>query len=98
MTSQRLGAAEKKRIVHLLRSWREQAGFTQQEVAFRLKKPQSFVAKYETGARSLDFTEFFFVLKALRVAPRAALDQIYEANPSFGPFGVRFREPPRQGR
>ena len=95
MKPSRLGAAENKRIVQLLKTWREQIGLTQQEVAFRLKKPQSFVAKYESGKRSLDVAEFMFLLKALGLPPKDALEQIYERNASFGPFGVRFRQRPR---
>ena len=95
MKSARVGAEENKRIVELLKMWRENVGLTQQEVAFRLKKPQSFVAKYESGKRSLDVAEFFLLLKALRLAPDAALNRIYDTNPSFGTVGPRRRQRPR---
>lgn len=90
-----LGKTENARIARLLKTWRQQTGLTQQEVAFRLKKAQSFVAKYESAKRGLDVAEFLLVLKALRQAPKEALERIYEANPSFGDFGVRFRQRPR---
>jgi len=38
----------------LLLAERERAGLTQVEVARLLKKPQSFVSKYERGDRRLD--------------------------------------------
>jgi transcriptional regulator with XRE-family HTH domain len=90
-----LGAAEYARIIGQLKAWRQQSGLTQEVVAFRLKKPQSFVAKYESGERNLGVAECLLVLKALRKAPKDALAEIYHANPSFGPFAVRFRERPR---
>ena len=34
------------------------AGLTQHALALRLKKPQSFIAKYEGGQRRLDVVEF----------------------------------------
>lgn len=40
-----------------LREARRAAGLTQSEVARRLKKPQSFISKAETGERRLDFVE-----------------------------------------
>jgi hypothetical protein len=38
---------------------------TQQQVADRLKRPQSFVAKYEGGERRLDVIEFLAVARTL---------------------------------
>lgn len=93
--SSSLGAAEYGRIVRQLKVWRHQAALTQEVLATRLKKPQSFVAKYESGTRILDIAEFLLVLKALRKAPKDAFEEIYGANRSFGPFPVRFRERPR---
>jgi len=42
-----------------------EAGLTQEEVAKRLGRPQSFVSKYETGERRLDILELRGVLAAL---------------------------------
>ena len=41
------------------------AGLTQQQVADKLEKPQSFVAKYEKGERRLDVIEFLEIAKVL---------------------------------
>jgi len=44
---------------------RKSAGLTQQELAKRLHKPQSFVAKYEGGERRVDVVEFIEICKAI---------------------------------
>jgi transcriptional regulator with XRE-family HTH domain len=44
---------------------RKAAGLTQHALALRLKKPQSFVAKYEGGERRLDVVEFVTIARAL---------------------------------
>ena len=51
----------------LLLAERERAGLTQVEVARLLRKPQSFVSKYERGDRRLDVTEFLELADALAV-------------------------------
>ena len=43
---------------------RKAAGLTQHALARRLKKPQSFVAKYEGGERRLDVVEFIAIARA----------------------------------
>ena len=53
----------------LMVSARKAAGLTQQVLADRLKKPQSFVAKYEGGERRLDVVEFVAISRALGADP-----------------------------
>jgi transcriptional regulator with XRE-family HTH domain len=48
---------------------RKAAGLTQHALALRLKKPQSFIAKYEGGERRLDVVEFIAVARALGAEP-----------------------------
>ena len=48
---------------------RKKAGLTQEALASRLKRPQSFVAKYEGGERRLDVIEFLTVAKAIGADP-----------------------------
>jgi transcriptional regulator with XRE-family HTH domain len=48
---------------------RKKAGLTQQDVAKRLKRPQSFVAKYEGGERRLDVIEFLAISRAINADP-----------------------------
>ena len=44
---------------------RKQAGLSQDALARRLKRPQSFVAKYEGGERRLDVIEFIAIIRAI---------------------------------
>ena len=45
------------------------AGLTQQQVADKLGRPQSFVAKYEGGERRLDVVEFVEIAEVLGANP-----------------------------
>ncbi len=50
-----------RELVARLRRVRQNAGFTQAQVAKRLKKPQSFVARLESGQRRIDVVELSYV-------------------------------------
>lgn len=60
-------SAEYQQLCALLRQLRHDAGLTQMEVAHRLGVPQSFVSKYESGERRLDFVEVAHVSAAVGV-------------------------------
>jgi len=53
----------------LMTQTRKKAGLTQQALAKRLGRPQSFVAKYEGGERRLDVIEFVTVARAIGADP-----------------------------
>jgi len=53
----------------LLVEARKNSNLTQVEVAERLDKPQSYVAKYEGAERRLDVIEFLEVAEALNISP-----------------------------
>ncbi len=55
---------------------RLQACLTQQEVAFCLGKPQSFVSKFESGERRLDVIEFLDICQALGIKPQFILGKL----------------------
>ncbi|MDH2909337.1 MAG: helix-turn-helix transcriptional regulator [Candidatus Eremiobacteraeota bacterium] len=61
--------AEYKRLRELLKRSRIDADLTQAEVAERLGRPQSFVAKIESGERRLDVVELLQVLRKLGTDP-----------------------------
>lgn len=46
-----------QRFIERLKAARKQAGLTQAEVARRLRRPQSFVSKCESGERRVDVVE-----------------------------------------
>src|ERR1700710_1414258 len=48
---------------------RKATGLTQHALARRLKRPQSFVAKYEGGERRVDVVEFIAIARALGADP-----------------------------
>ncbi len=48
-------------------SARKAAGLTQQQLAMKLGKPQSFVAKYEAGERRIDVVEFIAICREISV-------------------------------
>lgn len=63
------------RLLELLLAAREKAGLTQQQLADRLGKPQSFISKYEGGERRIDVIEFIAIADALEMdAARAIRD------------------------
>ena len=57
-------------FLDVLISTRRDKGLTQQVVADRLRKPQSYVAKIEGGERRLDIVEFAALANALGVDPK----------------------------
>jgi transcriptional regulator with XRE-family HTH domain len=73
-----LRSPQQKQLRTLLRELRRRHQLTQDEVAKRLAKPQSFVAKYERGERRLSAIEFIHVARALGVEPVALLRQVID--------------------
>jgi transcriptional regulator with XRE-family HTH domain len=71
-----LRTADHVRLITLLTQAREKAGLTQQQLADRLGKPQSFVAKYEGGERRIDVIEFLAIARALEFDPARAVREI----------------------
>ena len=61
----------------LLIEARKSRDLTQVELAAKLKRPQSFVSKYERGERRLDVIEFFNVARTLQIDPFAFLEDLY---------------------
>lgn len=48
---------------------RKKAGYTQRQLAERLKREPSFVARVEMGERRVDLLEFYFICRACGVSP-----------------------------
>ena len=58
---------------------RRQANVTQQELAAKLGKPQSFVSEYERGQRRVDVVELLVISRALGVDPLGLFTEIARA-------------------
>lgn len=66
-------------LTRVLVDARKESGLTQQDVADRLGKPQSYIAKIEGGERRLDVVEFANLANALDVDPAAFFGQVLDA-------------------
>jgi transcriptional regulator with XRE-family HTH domain len=71
-----IGLSSYQRFLRALAMARKTAGLTQAQVAQKLKRPQSFVSKYEQGERRLDVVEFVAVCRALDIDAHEILDLI----------------------
>lgn len=71
-----LRSSDHQHLRTLLIAAREKAGLTQQQLAARLGRPQSFVAKYEGGERRIDVIEFLEIARALDFDPARAVREI----------------------
>jgi transcriptional regulator with XRE-family HTH domain len=60
--------AEQKKLQALLRKIRVEAGLRQADLAAKLREPQSFVSKFESGERMLDFLEIRQVCAAVGIS------------------------------
>lgn len=65
-----------QRLVDLLIETRRRARLTQQQVADRLGKPQSYVAKVEGAERRIDVVEFALLVQAMDAEPVALLTEL----------------------
>ena len=65
-----------------VRRLRTGAGLTQADLASRMDRPQSFVAKIEVGERQLGVVEFISYAEALGVTPPELLARITSDNPN----------------
>lgn len=57
---------------------RTDARLTQQDVARKLGKPQSFVAKCETGKRRIDIVEFIKICDALGLKASRQIERVLQ--------------------
>jgi transcriptional regulator with XRE-family HTH domain len=60
----------------LLKEERRKAGLTQAMLAKKLRRPQSYVSKYERGDRRLDVIEFLEIARAIKFDPNEFLQKL----------------------
>jgi Helix-turn-helix len=65
-----------KAVGAALAATRRRAGLSQQELAKRLFKPQSFVSNYERGQRRIDVLELLRIVEVLGANPRKVFGDI----------------------
>jgi len=67
-----------RRLIDRLAEARSEAGMTQQMLADRLDKPQSFVAKVEGYERRLDIFEFLEISNVIGYDPIPSLNEAWK--------------------
>jgi len=65
--------------LELLIKARKDAGVTQEQLAKRLNRPQSFVSKCENGERRVDVIELLQILQSIGVEPMSFLKRIVKS-------------------
>jgi transcriptional regulator with XRE-family HTH domain len=70
-----LYTAEWEILLKTLKGLREQKGWTQEQIAEKLDRPQSLVAKIESGERRLDVCQFIDYMRVLEADPVAVMRQ-----------------------
>jgi transcriptional regulator with XRE-family HTH domain len=63
-------------FTNLLKEERRRAGLTQAMLARKLRRPQSYVSKYERGDRRLDVIEFLEIARAIKFDPNEFLRRL----------------------
>lgn len=66
-------------FVDLLIEVRKEAGITQEQLAQRLGKPQSYISKSERRERRVDVVEFCTLAEAMDVRPAEFIDRFIRA-------------------
>ena len=68
---------DREKLRELLKELRKKEALTQVELSQALGKPQSYVSKYETGERKLDYVEVMDICEALGVSMKR-FNSLYE--------------------
>jgi transcriptional regulator with XRE-family HTH domain len=68
MPKKSIHSPSQEKLLALLRRLRVDAGMTQEQLAEKLKRPQSFVSKIEAGERRLDVIELREVCNILGIS------------------------------
>jgi transcriptional regulator with XRE-family HTH domain len=80
-----LKSGEYGRLVEILVAARHEAGIRQQALATKLRRPQSFIAKYEGGERRIDIIEFIAIARALGADPLKLFKEFLAEKPAKPP-------------
>jgi transcriptional regulator with XRE-family HTH domain len=72
-----LQQGRRKLLLQVLKEARLKAGMRQVDVAIVLKRPQSYVAKIESGERKIDFIEVLEFSKAVDLDPVSLVKKLF---------------------
>ena len=75
-TPKTLRSPEHIALMGVLREARLAASMTQADLAGRLGRPQSYVAKIETGERRVEVVEFILIARAMGRAPGEMVEEV----------------------
>lgn len=76
-----LRSAGYRTLLSELKGARKNAGMTQAELAAKIGRPQSFIAKIENAERRIDVVELVVLARLLEVDPAAFFARIEAATP-----------------
>ncbi len=62
-----------EKIINWLIAQRNLSGITQKQLSEKLKRPQSFISKYETMQKRLTLNEFIEICRTLKADPSDAI-------------------------
>lgn len=68
----------KEKLIARLVKARKEIDMTQAFLAKKLNRPQSYVSKYETGEKNLDFVEVMEVFEVLGLDPIEQITLMYQ--------------------
>ncbi len=71
-------ASQREKLQELLKRIRQEKGIRQVELAEKLRVPQSFISKYESGDRRLDILELRAVCRAAGVTLQEFIQKLEE--------------------
>jgi len=71
-----LRSAGHRALMEALKTARLDAGLTQTELAQKLKRPQSFVAKYENGERKIEVVELAYITRAIGCSACEVIEKV----------------------
>jgi transcriptional regulator with XRE-family HTH domain len=73
-----LRSDEHKAFIAVLVGTRKAKGLTQEQLAKRLKKPQSYISKIESGERTCGVGEFIRIARGLRMDPKLLFARVVD--------------------
>jgi transcriptional regulator with XRE-family HTH domain len=71
--------SQREKLLLLLREFRKQSAIRQVDLANQLEVPQSFISKYESGARNLDIIELRRICQLMGISLQDFVKKLEES-------------------